>query len=88
LLSSKGFNADNDSGVVGEENAGQGAEKQKKLMKQLTDHMGRSDLDDMVVEWTSTKNEADVDRKQRQVERDNVITLIEGFLSATADNDS
>jgi hypothetical protein len=50
LLSSKGFNADNDSGVVGEENAGQGAEKQKKLMKQLTDHMGRSDLDDMVVE--------------------------------------
>jgi hypothetical protein len=50
LLTSKGFNADNDTGVVERGNAGQSAEKQKNLMKQLTDLMGRSDLDDMVVE--------------------------------------
>ena len=50
LLSSKGFNADNDTGVVGRGNAGQSAERQKNLMKQLTDPMGRSDLDDMLVE--------------------------------------
>jgi hypothetical protein len=50
LHNSKRFNADNDTGVAGRGNAGQSAEKQKKLMKQLTDLMGKLDLDDMVVE--------------------------------------
>jgi hypothetical protein len=36
--------------VVGRGDAGQSAEKQKKLTKQLADLVGKPDLDDMVVE--------------------------------------
>jgi len=41
-------------------------------MKQLTDLTGRADLDDMVVQSTSTRDEVGVDSRQRQKQRDNV----------------
>jgi hypothetical protein len=50
LLSSKGFNADKRFRSSWRGNAGKGAEKQKKLMKQLADLMGKPALDDMPLE--------------------------------------